>query len=120
MHVPDYSIVIVGSKILDASRSFGRKKKGSESQRKSQPKSPRVLEITPAIGAIYLGDPNSPRSHFSRKKMEVENGESFSSSGRHSDEIYSQDQSFDKAQVKYSQSLPMSGKIMVGPSLFFL
>ncbi|XVE93875.1 hypothetical protein REPUB_Repub01dG0232300 [Reevesia pubescens] len=98
----------LGSKILDASRSFGRKKKGSE----PQPKSPRALEIAPVIGAVYLADPKSPRSHFSRKKMEVENGESFSSSEQHSEEIYPRDQYFDKAQIEYSQSLPMSGKIM--------
>ncbi|XVF00862.1 hypothetical protein REPUB_Repub04eG0038500 [Reevesia pubescens] len=97
-----------GSKILDASRSFGRKKKGSESQSKSS----RALEITPAIAAVYPGDLKSPRSPFSRKKMEVENGESFSSSERQSEEIYSRDQSFDKSQIQYSQPLPMSGKIM--------
>ncbi|OMO92760.1 Phospholipase-like protein [Corchorus olitorius] len=99
-----------GSKILDASRSFGKKKKGSE----SQPKSSRALEITPSAGGVYPGDPKSPRSHFSRKKMEVENGESFSSSEQHSEEIYSRDQSFDKSQTQYPQSLPMSGKITSG------
>ncbi|XP_022763040.1 uncharacterized protein LOC111308739 isoform X1 [Durio zibethinus] len=98
----------LGSKILDASRSFGSKKKGSE----SQPKSSRALEITPTIDAVYPVDPKSPRSHFSRKKMEAENAESLSSSERHSEEIYSQDRSFDKAQIQYSQSLPMSGKIV--------
>ncbi|XWS62633.1 hypothetical protein CRYUN_Cryun06bG0027600 [Craigia yunnanensis] len=98
----------LGSKILDASRSFGKKNKGSE----SKPKSPRAPEITPAIGAVYSGNPKSPRSHFSRKKMEAQNGESFSSSERQSEEIYSRDQSFDKAQIQYSQPLPMSGKIM--------
>ncbi|XP_022725273.1 uncharacterized protein LOC111281826 isoform X2 [Durio zibethinus] len=97
-----------GSKILDASRSFGKKKKGSE----SQPKSPRALEITPALGAVYPGNPKSPRSHFSRKNMAAENGESFSSSEQNSKEIYSRDQSLDKAQIQYSQPLPMSGKIM--------
>lgn len=112
IHVPDYTIVIVGSKILDASRSFGLKKKGSE----SQPKSPRALEIIPATGAVYPRDPKSPRSPFSRK-MEVENGESFSSSERQSEGIYSRDQSFEKAQIQYSQALPMSGKIMVSFSL---
>ncbi|EOX97631.1 Phospholipase-like protein family, putative isoform 2 [Theobroma cacao] len=98
----------LGSKILDASRSFGRKKKGSDSQSKS----PRALETTPGIGAVYPGEPKSPRSHFSRKKMEAENGESFSSSEQHSEGIYSRDQSFDKGQIQYSQSVPMSGKIM--------
>ncbi|XWS67727.1 hypothetical protein CRYUN_Cryun04dG0030200 [Craigia yunnanensis] len=97
-----------GSKLLDASRSFGRKKKGSE----SQPMNPRAREITPAIVAVYPGDPKSLRSHFSRKKMEAGNGESFSSSEQQSEEIYSHDQSFDKAQIQYSQSLSMCGKIM--------
>ncbi|XVE48843.1 hypothetical protein DITRI_Ditri01bG0034600 [Diplodiscus trichospermus] len=95
-----------GSKLLEATRSFGRKKKGPE----SQPMSPQALEITPAIGAV--SDPKSPRSHFSQKKMEAENGESFSSSEQHLEKIYSRDQSFDKAQIQYSQALPMSGKIM--------
>ncbi|XVF67952.1 hypothetical protein PTKIN_Ptkin10aG0163400 [Pterospermum kingtungense] len=103
----------LGSKILGATRSFGRKKKGPESQLNSpQLKSPKALEIAaPALGSVYLGDPRSPRSHFSRKKMEVENDESFSSSEQHSEEIYSRDQSFDKAPIEYSQPLPMSGKI---------
>lgn len=52
--------------------------------------------------------------------MEAENGESFSSSEQHSEGIYSRDQSFDKGQIQYSQSVPMSGKIMVGPSLSLL
>ncbi|XP_039053735.1 uncharacterized protein LOC120195869 [Hibiscus syriacus] len=43
--------------------------------------------------------------------MEEENGESSSSSERHSEAIYSQDQSSDKAQIQYSQPLPISGKI---------
>ncbi|XVE67174.1 hypothetical protein DITRI_Ditri08aG0139500 [Diplodiscus trichospermus] len=101
----------LGSKILDASRSFGRKKKGSESESESQRKSPRALETAPAVGAVYPGDPKSPRSHFSRKKMEAENGESFSSSEQHFEDIHSQDQSFGKTQIQYSQALPMSGKI---------
>ncbi|XP_022748390.1 uncharacterized protein LOC111297998 [Durio zibethinus] len=96
-----------GSKILDVSRSFGRKKKGSESQSKSL----RALENTPAIGAVYQGDPRSPRSHFSRKEMEAENGGSSASSEQHTEAIHSRDQSFDKPQIQYSQSLPMSGKI---------
>ncbi|GMI73371.1 hypothetical protein like AT2G16900 [Hibiscus trionum] len=97
-----------GSKFLDAPRSFDRKKKGSE----SQPKSPRALEIAPALGAIYHGDPKSLQSHLYREKMEAENAESFPSSQQHSEEIYSRDQSSDKAQIQYSQPLPMSGKIM--------
>nr|KJB47624.1 hypothetical protein B456_008G036800 [Gossypium raimondii] len=97
-----------GSKFIDDSRSFDRKKKGSE----SQPKSPRALEITPALGAIYHGDPNSLESHLYREKLEAENAESFSSFEQHPEEICSQEQSFDKAQIQYSQPLPMSGKIM--------
>ncbi|PPS01153.1 hypothetical protein GOBAR_AA19531 [Gossypium barbadense] len=97
----------LSSKFLDASRSFGRKKKGSDSLLRS----PKALETTPAIGAVYPGGPRSPRSHFSRKKMEAENGESYSSSEQHSGEIYSQDQSFEKAPIQYSQPLHMSGKI---------
>ncbi|XVF45551.1 hypothetical protein PTKIN_Ptkin02bG0215300 [Pterospermum kingtungense] len=90
-----------GSKIVDASRSFGQKQK-----------SPPALEITPAVDAAYPGDHKSPRSPFSRKNMEAENGESFSSSEIQPEEIYSRDQSFDKAQIQYSQALPMSGKIV--------
>ncbi|KAG4160271.1 hypothetical protein ERO13_D02G226600v2 [Gossypium hirsutum] len=97
----------LSSKFLDASRSFGRRKKGSDSLLRS----PKALETTPAIGAVYPGGPRSPRSHFSRKKMEAENGESYSSSEQHSGEIYSQDQSFEKAPIEYSQPLHMSGKI---------
>ncbi|GMJ12692.1 hypothetical protein like AT2G16900 [Hibiscus trionum] len=97
----------ISSKFLDVSRSFGRKKKSE-----SLPKSPQALESPHAAGAVYPGDPRSPRSHFSRKKLEVENGESFSSSEQHSGEIYSQDQSFEKAPIQYSQPLQMSGKLM--------
>ncbi|XP_038995410.1 uncharacterized protein LOC120119677 [Hibiscus syriacus] len=96
-----------GSKFVDGSKSFDRKKKGSE----SQPKSPQALEIAPALGAVYHGDQKSLQSHLYREKMEEENGESFSSSERHSEEIYSRDQSSDKAQIQYSQPLPMSDKI---------
>lgn len=99
-----------GAKFIDDSRSFERKKKGSE----SQPKSPRALEITPALGAIYHGDPNSLQSHLYREKLEAENAESFSSFEQHPEEIRSQEQSFDKAQIQYSQPLPMSGKISPG------
>ncbi|KAK8518680.1 hypothetical protein V6N13_018041 [Hibiscus sabdariffa] len=97
----------LSSKFLDASRSFGRKKKSE-----SLPQTPRALESPRAAGAVYPGDPRSPRSHFSRKKMEAVNGESFSSSEQHSEEINSQDQSFEKAPIQYSQPLQMSGKLM--------
>ncbi|KAE8672879.1 Phospholipase-like protein family, putative isoform 2 [Hibiscus syriacus] len=97
----------LSSKFLDVSRSFGRKKKSE-----SLPKFPQALESPRAAGAVYPGDLRSPRSHFSRKKMEADNGESFSSSEQHFKEIYSQDQSFDKAPIQYSQPLQMSGKLM--------
>ncbi|KAE8716849.1 Phospholipase-like protein family, putative isoform 2 [Hibiscus syriacus] len=97
----------LSSKFLDVSRSFGRKKKSE-----SLPKSHQALESPHAAGAVYPGDLRSPRSHFSRKKMEAEKGESFSSSEQHSEEIYSQDQSFEKAPIQYSQPLQMSGKLM--------
>ncbi|KAK8626716.1 hypothetical protein V6N13_134349 [Hibiscus sabdariffa] len=97
----------LSSKFLDASRSFGRKMKSE-----SLPKSPQALESPHAAGAVYPGDPRSPRSHFSRKKLEAENSESFSSSEQHSGEIYSHDQSFEKAPIQYSQPLHMSGKLM--------
>ncbi|KAL4312571.1 hypothetical protein GQ457_01G045440 [Hibiscus cannabinus] len=97
-----------GSRFVDASRSFDRKKKGSESHKNS----PRALEIAPALDAIHHGDPKSLQSHLYREKMEEENGESFSSSEQYAEEIYSRDQSSDKAQIQYSQPLPMPGKIM--------
>ncbi|KAE8663525.1 Phospholipase-like protein family, putative isoform 2 [Hibiscus syriacus] len=80
----------LSSKFLDASRSFDRKNK-SESLPQNH---------------------GYPRSLFSSKKTEAENGESFSSSEQHSGEIYSQDQSFEKAPIQYSQPLQMSGKLM--------
>ncbi|GKV20922.1 hypothetical protein SLEP1_g30967 [Rubroshorea leprosula] len=89
-----------GSKILEDSQNFGRKKKGSD----SDPISPRVLDNTPA-------DPKSPRSHFSMKVVELENSGSFSSSEQHSEGIYSRVQSFDMEQVQFSQSVPASGNI---------
>ncbi|XP_038998085.1 uncharacterized protein LOC120123225 [Hibiscus syriacus] len=93
----------LSSKFLDASRSFGRKKKFEPI-----PQTPRAL----AAGAVYPGDSRSPRSYFSSKKTVAENGESFSSSEQHSGEIYPQDQSFEKAPIQYSQPLQMSGKLM--------
>ncbi|KAF5745347.1 hypothetical protein HS088_TW07G00931 [Tripterygium wilfordii] len=124
--------------------SFGRKKKGSDSQPltprsgfesqpmtprngfesqpltprngfDSQPKTPRngtdscsikppALEKVPAKNAANP-DFSSPRSHFS---FQWKNDESYSSTDH---EIYSRDQSLDKAKVQSSLSVPASGTI---------
>ncbi|GLT42939.1 hypothetical protein SLA2020_169160 [Shorea laevis] len=91
----------LGSKILEVSRSFGKKKKGSY----SEPTTPRALNNFPV-------DTKSPRSHFSMKKVELENGGSFSSSEQHSEETYSRNQSLDKGLVQSSQLVPASENIM--------
>ncbi|GKV23994.1 hypothetical protein SLEP1_g33656 [Rubroshorea leprosula] len=91
----------LGSKILEVSRSFGKKKKGSY----SEPTTPRPLNNVPV-------DTRSPRSHFSMKKVELENGGSFSSSEQHSEETYSRNQSFEKGPVQSSRLVPASENIM--------
>ncbi|GLT86067.1 hypothetical protein SLE2022_042300 [Rubroshorea leprosula] len=90
----------LGSKILEVSRSFGKKKKGSY----SEPTTPRALNNVPV-------DTRSPRSHFSMKKVELENGGSFSSSEQHSEETYSRNQSFEKGPVQSSRLVPASENI---------
>ncbi|KAF5727806.1 hypothetical protein HS088_TW22G01503 [Tripterygium wilfordii] len=125
--------------------SFGRRKKGSDSQPMSprsgfesqpmtprngfespgmtprngfdsRPKTPRngsdsfptkppALEKVPAKNAANPGDFSSPRSNsFFHEK----NGEYYSSTDY---EIYSRDQSFNKAKVQSSPSMPTSGTI---------
>ncbi|XP_021663423.2 uncharacterized protein LOC110652181 isoform X2 [Hevea brasiliensis] len=95
-----------GSFILEASRSFGRKKKGSE----SQPRSPQ--NNISAVKAVYPADTQSPRSPFPAKnKVEPENSQSSSSSRQHSEEAYSQDHSFGKGQVRATEFVPTSGNL---------
>eukprot|EP00257_Ricinus_communis_P017595 XP_015576069.1 uncharacterized protein LOC8283686 isoform X1 [Ricinus communis] len=97
-----------GSFILDTSLSFGRKKKGSE----SQPRSPKVANNVSAAKAVYPADLSSPRSPFpTKKKVESDNGHSSSSSRQHSEESYSQDHSFDKGQVLAPELVPVSGNL---------
>ncbi|KAL5856126.1 hypothetical protein ACOSQ4_005928 [Xanthoceras sorbifolium] len=92
--------------------SFGRKKKGPETQPNSpQPNSPRVLDSVPVVK--YHKDARSPQSEvYSKKKVELENYDSFSSSEHLSGEIYPHDHSFDKDQVQSNQSVPARGNVM--------
>ncbi|KAK2665604.1 hypothetical protein Ddye_004178 [Dipteronia dyeriana] len=91
--------------------SFGRKKKGTETQPNSPlPMSPRVLNNVPIVK--HHQDAQYPRSEvYSKKKVESENDESFSSSEQHSGEIFPLDQSFDKDQVQSTQSVPASRNV---------
>ncbi|KAG8644077.1 uncharacterized protein LOC110626937 isoform X2 [Manihot esculenta] len=96
-----------GSFIFEASRSFGRKKKGSE----SLPRSAR--DNISAVKTVYSTDSLSPRSPLStKKKVESENSQSSSSSGQHSEEAFPQDHSFDKGQVQSTEFVHPSGNLM--------
>ncbi|XP_021610525.1 uncharacterized protein LOC110613608 isoform X2 [Manihot esculenta] len=95
-----------GSFILEASRSFGRKKKGSE----SQPKSPQ--NNISAVKAVHPADTQPPRSPLpTNKGVESVNSHSSSSSLQHSEEAYSQGHSFDKGQARSTESVPTSGNL---------
>ncbi|KAJ9178794.1 hypothetical protein P3X46_010648 [Hevea brasiliensis] len=92
--------------ILEASRSFGRKKKGSE----SRPRSPQ--NNISAVKTVYPADSLSPRSPLSiKKKVKSENSNSSSSSRQNSEEAYSHDHSFDKGQVQSTEFLHTSGNL---------
>lgn len=92
---------------IEASLSFGRKKKGSE----SQPRTPREANNMSPAKVVYPSDSPSPRSPFpAKKKVESDNSQSSSSSSQqHSDESFSQSHSFDKGQVPSSEIVPASG-----------
>ncbi|KAK0580552.1 hypothetical protein LWI29_003348 [Acer saccharum] len=92
--------------------SFGRKKKGTETQPNSPlPMSPRVLNNVPIVK--HHQDARFPRSEvYSKKKVESENDNSFSSSEQFSGEIFRHDQSFDKDQDQSTQSVPASRNVM--------
>ncbi|XP_044489827.1 uncharacterized protein LOC123214148 isoform X2 [Mangifera indica] len=82
--------------------SFGRKKKAYA----SQPNSPQD-------GSFSGIDPdarNTHSEHNPKKKADSGNDESFSSE-QYSAEIYPQDNSFSKEQIKSTQSIPPSGNI---------
>ncbi|KAK3193737.1 hypothetical protein Dsin_025047 [Dipteronia sinensis] len=92
--------------------SFGRKKKGTETQPNSPlPMSPRVLNSVPIVK--HHQDARYPRSEvYSKKKVEPENDESFSSLEHLSGEIFPHDRSFEKDQVQSTQSVPASRNVM--------
>ncbi|XP_065865731.1 uncharacterized protein [Euphorbia lathyris] len=115
---------------LETSLSFGRKKKGSDTQpnspqvatnlyagrkkkgSESQPNSPQVITNLSAAKAVYPADTFSPRSPVPAiKKVESENSHSSSSSRQHSDESFSQDHSFDKGEIRSSEIVPASGNL---------
>lgn len=100
-------IFIAGSKFLDVSKSFGRKKKGSD----SEPMSPQMLGNVHAVKSVHPAELKSPRSHFTRKQMD---DGSFSSSEQNSRESNSKDRALNGEQVHHSgQLVPLSGRIAV-------
>lgn len=88
-----------GSEIIEASQSFDKKKKESDSELLP----PTALDKSPV-------NHKSPRSHFSLREVELENSGSFSSE-QYSDGTYSRDHSFDKEPLQPSTSVPVSGEI---------
>ncbi|TXG64853.1 hypothetical protein EZV62_011847 [Acer yangbiense] len=106
------ALILTLSNFVAGSWSFGRKKKGTETQPNSPlPMSPRVLNNVPIVK--HHQDARFPRSEvYSKKKVESEKDESFSSSEQFSGEIFRHDQSFDKDQVQSTQSVPASRNVM--------
>ncbi|WCJ39906.1 hypothetical protein M5689_020855 [Euphorbia peplus] len=115
---------------LENSLSFGRKKKGSDSQpnspqavtnsyagrkkkgSESQANSAQVTTNVPAPKAPYPVETFSPPALVPAiKKVESENSQSSSSSHNHSDGSFSQDHSFEKGQTKSSEIVPASGNL---------
>ncbi|KAL9417523.1 hypothetical protein AB3S75_040493 [Citrus x aurantiifolia] len=89
--------------------SFGRKNKASDSQ-PGTPLTPRAVDKV-AVGGQKANGQHARSENYPKKKVESENGKSFSRPEHFSREIHPEDHSLNKEKVRSAQSVPPSENI---------